>query len=110
MSQPKSSQGQEPAAAYVTDDKIKQNQAQVKEITNIMQQNIEKALQRDVNLSNLERNVDNLQVNSEDFKTVAKKTKQKFVWKNRKWTIILIVVIVVILLLLALGIYLGVRN
>lgn len=91
----------------ITDDKLKQSQRQVKEITNIMQQNIEKALQRDVNLAQLEQSADSLQINADDFKRTSTKTKKKFLWKNRKWTIVLIVVILLILLILALGIYFG---
>ncbi len=87
------------------DEKIRQNQEQVKEVKNIMQQNIEKALQRDVNLSKLESNVADLKASSEEFQTVSAKTKSHFAWKNKKWTIILIVVVICVLLALGLGLY-----
>ena len=96
--------GSEPTTGYVTDDQITQNQPQVKESTNIMQQNIERALERDVNLTNLENKTEALQISSEEFKTVSNKTKKKYLWKNRKWTIILIAVILVIIAILAIGI------
>ena len=98
------------AGSGYSDDKIRQSQQQVKEITNIMQQNIEKALQRDVNLTNLESNIQNLQVSSEDFKAVSKKTKKKYLWKNRKWTIVLVLVILIIITLVGLGIGLSFKR
>lgn len=88
--------------------KIQQNQAQVRDLTDIMQQNIEKAMQRDINLQVLENNVENLQENASQFQQTSYKTKRWYIWKNRKWTIILVIVIVIILALLALAIGLGV--
>lgn len=93
-----------------TEDKIRYTQNQVNEITNIMHQNIERALQRDVNLSHLENKTESLQINAEDFKTTSKKTHKHFLWKNRKWTLILLLVIAIIIAAIALGIGLGVTK
>jgi hypothetical protein len=90
------------------DDVLKRNQAQVREVTQIMQQNIQKALDRDISLTALETNVDNLQQSSTEFKVATRKTRSKFLWKNRKWTLILIAVIATLIGLTILGIILGV--
>jgi hypothetical protein len=95
------------ASTSAMDDIIKRNQAQVREVTNIMQQNIQKALDRDISLTILENNVDNLEQSSSEFKVATKKTRSKYLWKNRKWTMILIAVIATIVGLAILGLILG---
>ena len=89
------------------DDIIRRNQAQVREVTDIMQQNIQKALDRDISLTILENNVDNLEASAGEFRVASKKTRSKFLWKNRKWTLILIAVIVIILAIVILALVLG---
>lgn len=90
------------------DAKIQQNQAQVRDLTNIMHQNIELAMQRDINLNALDTNIQDLEVNAGEFRTIARKTKRWYIWKNRKWTMILALVVIIIVLLLCLAIGLGV--
>jgi hypothetical protein len=95
------------ASTSAMDDIIKRNQAQVREVTNIMQQNIQKALDRDISLTILEDNVNNLEQSSSEFKVATKKTRSKYLWKNRKWTVIMIAVIATIVGLAILGLILG---
>lgn len=95
-------------SAASMDDIINRNQAQIKEVTNIMQQNIQKAMDRDISLTILENNVDNLQASAGEFQISTKKTHQKYLWKNRKWTVILIAVVVTIMVIIILGLALGI--
>ncbi len=82
--------------------------AQVKYLQETMRQNIQKALNRGDKLEDLESRTDQLDANATRFKTTSKKTKSKFIWKNRKWTLILIAVIATILILVILAIVLAV--
>jgi hypothetical protein len=90
------------------DEKIRNNRAQVNDLTNVMHQNLQKVMERDINLTNLQENADNLNYRAEDFHTTTRKTKRWFIWKNTKWTIILILTILLIIVIIALGIGLGV--
>ena len=82
--------------------------AQVKYLQETMRQNIQKALNRGDKLEDLENRTDQLDANANQFQTTSKKTKRKFIWKNRKWTLILIAVIATILLLIILAIVLAI--
>ena len=81
--------------------------AQVRDLKDIMKQNIEKGMNRGVNLEQLNQNIEDLENDASQFNVVTKKTKSKFIWKNRKWTCILIIVIVLIVLIL-IGVIVGV--
>jgi t-SNARE complex subunit (syntaxin) len=74
--------------------------AQVRDLQDIMKQNIEKGMNRGVNLEQLSTNIEDLENNATQFNVTSNKTKSKFIWKNRKWTCILIVVIILIVLIL----------
>ena len=90
------------------DDQINFNRGQVNDLTYVMQQNIEKAMNRDINLNNLQRNIDDLNYQANDFQSTAVKTKKWYIWKNTKWTIILVVTVVTLILLIILIIGLAV--
>lgn len=94
------------------DTQINQNRAQLDNVTQVMQQNIQNVMERDINLRNLEENAENLNHRANDFQTTANKTKRIFIWRNTKWTMILIVTVVILVLVIALAIGLGVglRN
>jgi hypothetical protein len=91
----------------MNDNAIRRNQAQVREVTQIMQQNIEKALNRDINLTILEGNSERLNESAQDFKVSSVKTKRKYWCKNAKWSVILACVILSIILIIVLGVGLG---
>lgn len=105
-----SSNQQVGSRATGTDDKIQRNKEQIKDLTNIMKENINKAMERDVNLSELNRNAEDLEFRATDFKRTSTKAKRHFFTKNAKWTVILIIVILIILAIIALIIGLTVAN
>ena len=81
---------------------------QVDELRDVMRNNIRKALDRGANLEDLNERTEDLNEQANQFKKTSGKTKSKFVWKNRKWTIILISVIFFLVVLIILGIVLGI--
>ena len=93
--------------SYV-DEQINRNQVQVNDLTNVMQQNLAKVMDRDMNLANLESSANELNNRANQFQTTSNKTKKRFIWKNRKWTIILVVTVIAILAIIALAIGLAV--
>jgi len=95
------------SAAYQMDTKISSTQAQVENITNIMQQNLQSVMERDYNLQNLEQSADRLNDHAGQFQATSSRTKRFFIWKNAKWTAILIVTIILILVVIALALGLG---
>ncbi|XP_023209345.1 vesicle-associated membrane protein 3-like isoform X1 [Centruroides sculpturatus] len=80
--------------------RIQQQQAQVDEVVDIMRTNVEKVLERDKKLSELQESADALEEGASQFEKQAGKLKSKFWWKNCKMLAIMIgigVVIVVII-------------
>ena len=88
--------------------------SQISDLTNVMRNNLNKAMDRGVKLDTLDNKIEDLDANANAFKKTSGKTKSKFVWKNIKWKAILIAVIVILVLLIllaiALGIYFGTRK
>ncbi|XKL59160.1 hypothetical protein PGB90_000176 [Kerria lacca] len=83
--------------------RLQQTQAQVDEVVGIMRVNVEKVLERDSKLSDLDNRADALQLGASQFESQAGKLKKKMFWKNMKMMIILgsigaIVLIVIIYL------------
>lgn len=62
-----------------------------------MRQNMDKVLERDAKLSELDNRADALQAGASQFETSAGRLKRKMWWQNCKMWIILIVVILVII-------------
>jgi hypothetical protein len=82
--------------------KLEGTKKQIDEITGIMRANLEKVLERDTMLSNLEDKSENLKDGANRFETTARKLKHKFWWKNLKFTIGIGVVIMVFILVIIL--------
>lgn len=80
--------------------KLQQTQAQVNEVVGIMRVNVDKVLERDSKLSELDDRADALQAGASQFETNAAKLKRKFWWKNCKMWAILIAVVVIILVII----------
>ncbi|KAK6321453.1 hypothetical protein J4Q44_G00084290 [Coregonus suidteri] len=80
--------------------RLQQTQAQVDEVVDIMRVNVDKVLERDSKLSELDDRADALQAGASQFETSAAKLKRKFWWKNCKMWAILIAVIVIILVII----------
>lgn len=77
--------------------RLGQTQKQVDQVVDIMRQNMDKVLERDAKLSELDNRADALQAGASQFETSAGRLKRKMWWQNCKMWIILIVVILVII-------------
>ncbi|CAH8430232.1 unnamed protein product [Heterobilharzia americana] len=83
--------------------RLQQTQAQVDEVVDIMRVNMEKVLERDAKLSQLDDRADALQAGASQFEASAGKLKNKYWWKNMKMNII--IGSVALVLIIALGWY-----
>ncbi|XP_061422253.1 vesicle-associated membrane protein 2 isoform X1 [Lethenteron reissneri] len=80
--------------------RLQQTQAQVDEVVDIMRVNVDKVLERDQKLSELDDRADALQQGASQFETSAAKLKRKYWWKNCKMMIIIGVICALILLVI----------
>jgi len=85
--------------------RLQQTQAQVDEVVDIMRTNVEKVLERDQKLSELDDRADALQQGASQFEQQAGKLKRKYWWKNLKMMIIMGVIGLIIIIII--GISLG---
>nr|AAW24495.1 SJCHGC02090 protein [Schistosoma japonicum] len=72
-----------------TNKRLQQTQAQVNEVVDIMRVNVDKVLERDKNLSELDGRADALQAGASQFEASAGKLKRKLWWKNCKMLTVL---------------------
>ncbi|XP_033097857.1 vesicle-associated membrane protein 3-like isoform X2 [Anneissia japonica] len=84
----------------VPNKKLQQTQAQVNEVVDIMRVNVDKVLERDQKLSELDDRADALQQGASHFEKNAGKLKRKYWWKNCKMMIILAVIVIVIIIII----------
>jgi len=83
----------------VASKRLQQAQAQVGEVVDIMRVNVEKVLERDQKISELDRRADDLQEGASQFQQQAVKLKRKYWWENVKmWLIIAIILLVVVII------------
>lgn len=80
--------------------RMQQTQAQVDEVVDIMRVNVEKVLERDQKLSDLDNRADALQDGARQFESTATRLKRKYWWQNVKMWLILIAVIIVIIIII----------
>merc|ERR1712008_105746 len=73
--------------------------AQVNEVQNIMKNNVDKIMEREGKLSDLEGRADQLQAGTEQFHRAAVKIKRKKFWENMKMKIIGVIIAVIIIIL-----------
>ncbi|KAM6122281.1 neuronal synaptobrevin-like [Pterocles gutturalis] len=92
--------GPPPATNVSSNKRLQQTQARVDEVVDIMRMNVDKVLERDQKLSELDNRADALQAGASQFETSAAKLKRKYWWKNCKMMIILGVVCAVILIII----------
>lgn len=85
-------------------NRLKQTQAQVDEVVGIMRVNVEKVLERDQKLSELDQRADALQHGASQFEQQAGKLKRKQWWANMKMMIIMGIIGVVLLIIIILSI------
>ncbi|RWS31165.1 vesicle-associated membrane protein 3-like isoform X4 [Leptotrombidium deliense] len=72
------------AQQQASSKRLQQTQAQVDEVVGIMKTNVEKVLERDQKLSELDDRADALQQGASQFEQQAGKLKRKYWWKNLK--------------------------
>ncbi|KAJ8273238.1 hypothetical protein GJAV_G00099280 [Gymnothorax javanicus] len=79
-------EGGAPAAPpnLTSNRRLQQTQAQVDEVVDLMRVNVEKVLDRDTKLSELDDRADALQAGASQFESSAAKLKNKYWWKNMK--------------------------
>ena len=75
---------------------------EVDSVIGIMKQNVEKVLERDIKLSNLEDKSETLVDASNKFETTSRKLKRKMYFKNIKFMAILMFVVTVLILIIVL--------
>uniref|UniRef100_A0A6I8P075 Vesicle associated membrane protein 2 n=2 Tax=Ornithorhynchus anatinus TaxID=9258 RepID=A0A6I8P075_ORNAN len=94
-------EGGPPAAPpnLTSNRRLQQTQAQVDEVVDIMRVNVDKVLERDQKLSELDDRADALQAGASQFETSAAKLKRKYWWKL-KMMIILGVICAIILIII----------
>ncbi|XP_048734763.1 vesicle-associated membrane protein 3-like isoform X2 [Ostrea edulis] len=80
--------------------RLQQTQAQVDEVVDIMRVNVDKVLERDQKISELDDRADALQAGASQFEASAGKLKRKYWWKNCKMWLILIAIIVIIIIII----------
>lgn len=81
----------------MSNQKLVTTQKQVDEVVGIMRQNMDKVLERDTKLSDLDNRAESLQAGASQFESNAGKLKRKMWWQNCKMWVILIVVILIII-------------
>jgi len=69
--------------------RLQQTQAQVDEVVGIMRVNVEKVLERDQKLTELDQRADALQTGASQFEQQAGKLKRKQWWANMKMMIVM---------------------
>uniref|UniRef100_A0A3B4AP95 V-SNARE coiled-coil homology domain-containing protein n=1 Tax=Periophthalmus magnuspinnatus TaxID=409849 RepID=A0A3B4AP95_9GOBI len=86
---------EQPAAApnLTSNRRLQQTQAQVDEVVDIMRVNVDKVLERDQKLSELDDRADALQAGASQFESSAAKLKNKYWWKNCKVLFILLLLL-----------------
>ncbi|KAL7641598.1 UNVERIFIED_CONTAM: hypothetical protein RMT77_007471 [Armadillidium vulgare] len=80
--------------------RVQQTQAQVDEVVDIMRTNVEKVLERDQKLSELDDRADALQQGASQFEQQAGKLKRKMWWKNLKMMIIMGVIGLIVFIII----------
>ncbi|XP_057646658.1 vesicle-associated membrane protein 1 isoform X1 [Chionomys nivalis] len=97
-----------PPPNLTSNRRLQQTQAQVEEVVDIMRVNVDKVLERDQKLSELDDRADALQAGASQFESSAAKLKRKYWWKNCKMMIMLgaicaIIVVVIVKMLRVAG-------
>jgi predicted RNase H-like nuclease (RuvC/YqgF family) len=90
--------------------RLQQTQAQVDDVVEIMKVNVEKVLERDTKLSQLDNRADALQMGASQFEQSAGALKRKFWWKNLKMMLILGAVIGILVIAIIVWIVNSVKS
>ncbi|XP_031630208.1 synaptobrevin isoform X2 [Contarinia nasturtii] len=85
--------------------RLQQTQAQVDEVVGIMRVNVEKVLERDQKLTELDQRADALQHGASQFEQQAGKLKRKQWWANMKMMIIMGCIGVVLIIIIVVSLW-----
>ncbi|KAJ7317605.1 hypothetical protein JRQ81_003767 [Phrynocephalus forsythii] len=91
-----------PPPNLTSNRRLQQTQAQVEEVVDIMRVNVDKVLERDQKLSELDERADALQAGAQVFESSAAALKRKYWWKNCKMMIMLGVICAIVVIAIAL--------
>uniref|UniRef100_A0A914LL19 V-SNARE coiled-coil homology domain-containing protein n=1 Tax=Meloidogyne incognita TaxID=6306 RepID=A0A914LL19_MELIC len=97
--QPTPTNGAQQAGGRPTNKRLQQTQAQVDEVVGIMKVNVEKVLERDQKLSQLDDRADALQEGASQFEKSAATLKRKYWWKNIKMIAIMCAIVILIIII-----------
>jgi hypothetical protein len=86
----------------LNDNKLNDNKQKVDEVIVIMKDNVDKILQRDEKLSDIEYKTEELQDRASRFKKVSTKLKHKMWCKNIKFMVLLLIILLVFILIIVL--------
>jgi len=89
-----------PPSQHQPPRKLQQTQAQVDEVVNIMRVNVDKVLERDQKLSELDDRATALTEGASQFEASATRLKRKMWWQNTKMIIIMVAVAIVLLIII----------
>uniref|UniRef100_A0A8D0C5M2 Vesicle associated membrane protein 1 n=1 Tax=Salvator merianae TaxID=96440 RepID=A0A8D0C5M2_SALMN len=90
-----------PPPNLTSNRRLQQTQAQVEEVVDIMRVNVDKVLERDQKLSELDERADALQAGAQVFESSAAALKRKYWWKNCKMMIMLGVICAIVVIAIA---------
>jgi hypothetical protein len=88
----------------MSDQKLQEVRLQLEDVTNVMKDNINKAIGNKQSLEVIEKKSEELTENSDLFRIESTKLKRKLCWKNCQFTFLVVVIIGVILLCIILPI------
>ncbi|NXC76025.1 VAMP1 protein, partial [Anhinga anhinga] len=80
--------------------RLQHTQAQVEEVVDIFRVNVDKVLERDQKLSELDDRADALQIGASQFESSAAKLKRKYWWKNCKMMIMMGVICAIVVVVI----------
>jgi hypothetical protein len=86
----------------MSDLKIKLIQTNVTAVTDISKQNLEKLMQRDVKLGDLEKQSEELSLGAKRFEHMSRKLKSTMCCKNAKYAIVTVCVVILSIILIIL--------
>ncbi|GAV06534.1 hypothetical protein RvY_16503 [Ramazzottius varieornatus] len=86
-----------PTTGNRTDDKVSNIQQQVTGVMQVMQDNINRILERGDRLDDLEERSDNLNVNADHFRRGASQVRRRMWWQNCKMKLIIALIFIAII-------------
>ncbi|KAM9245517.1 vesicle-associated membrane protein 1 [Leptosomus discolor] len=89
-----------PSPNLSSNRRLQQTQAEVKEVVDIICVNVDKVLERDQKLSELDDRADALQAGASIFESSAAKLKRKYWWKNCKMMIMMGVICAIVVVVI----------